>query len=252
MGNIWKSLASLRNERDKMRAIHRFFQTESTAGIILGITALLALIIQNSPLSSGYQELVKTPLTMNLIAFTATKPLVTWINDGLMAVFFFLVGLEFKRELLLGNLSSKKQRVLPALAAVGGLCIPAVIYSAFNWGNAMAMNGWAIPAATDIAFALGTLILLGKRIPESLKVTLVAIAILDDLAAIIIIALFYTDHISLESLMVASLCMLLLFCLNKRKVSKVWPYLAIGFVFWLSVLRSGVHATLAGVILAFF
>ncbi len=232
--------------------IKEFFRLEAAGGILLGFAAIAALIISNSPLSLYYDSFLKLPVIVQFGEFIISKPLLLWINDGLMAVFFLLIGLEIKREVLEGQLSSKEQIILPALAALGGLAAPAIIYSMFNWGNTEAMQGWAIPAATDIAFALGVITLLGNRVPMSLKVCLVAIAIIDDLAAIVIIALFYTENLSLMSLGLASLGIIGLFILNMRGVTRIAPYILIGVFLWACVLKSGIHATLAGVVLAFF
>jgi NhaA family Na+:H+ antiporter len=183
-------------------------------------------------------------------AFEIAKPLLLWINDGLMAVFFFLVGLELKREVLEGELSTPAQAVLPALGALGGMAVPALIYAALNWHDAVALNGWAIPAATDIAFALGVLLLLGKQVPVALKVFLMTLAVLDDLGAIVIIAIFYTADLSLTSLSVAGTALAVLVAMNRRGVTNIAAYILVGLVMWASVLKSGVHATLAGVVLA--
>ena len=185
-------------------------------------------------------------------ALQIAKPLLLWINDGLMAVFFFLVGLEIKREVLEGELSDPRQVVLPAVAAAGGMAVPAAIYAAINAGNPVALAGWAIPAATDIAFALGVLSLLGSRVPAGLKVFLLTLAILDDLGAIVIIAMFYADNLAPSSLAIASAALLALFALNRSGVARLAPYFFVGLVLWVSVLKSGVHATLAGVALALF
>lgn len=235
-----------------LRMLREFFKLEAAGGILLGLAAILALVMENSPLNVFYGMILDTPVVFQIGAFEIDKPLLLWINDGLMAIFFFLIGLEIKRELLEGELSSREQITLPALAAFGGLAVPALIYSYYNWGDANAINGWAIPAATDIAFALGVVTLLGKRVPESLKICLVAIAILDDLAAIIIIALFYTDNLSIISLGVGSIAVVGLYILNRKGVTKLSPYIIIGVLLWACVLKSGVHATLAGVVLAFF
>lgn len=231
--------------------IKEFFRLEASAGILLGMTALVAILVENSPLRSFYGYLLNTPVIIQIGGFAINKPLLLWINDGLMAIFFLLVGLEIKREILEGQLSSKEQVILPVIAAFGGLMVPALIYSYFNFGTEN-INGWAIPAATDIAFALGVITLLGKRVPQSLKVCLVAIAIIDDLAAIVIIALFYTKSLSIISLAFASIAILSLYILNKRGVTKITPYIIVGIFLWVCVLKSGVHATLAGVVIALF
>lgn len=235
-----------------LRFIREFLKLEASAGILLVIAAILAMLMENSPFSGIYDSLLTTPVAIQIGAFAIDKPLLLWINDGLMAVFFLLVGLEIKREMMEGQLSTKEQISLPAIAALGGLLVPALIYSYFNWGDPIEMRGWAIPAATDIAFALGVITLLGNRVPETLKICLVAIAIIDDLAAIIIIALFYTESLSLVSLAVAAIAVIGLAILNRKKVTSMGPYFVIGIILWACVLKSGVHATLAGVVLALF
>ncbi len=232
--------------------IRNFLQMESAGGIILMGAAALALIAANSPLTDYYDLFIETPVEIRVGALEIAKPLLLWVNDGLMAVFFFLVGLEVKRELLEGELSRPANVLLPALGAVGGIVGPVGLYVYFNYGDAVGMNGWAIPAATDIAFALGILVLLGNRVPISLKVFLVSLAIFDDLGAIIIIAIFYSGNLSVNALAVASICLLVLAYLNWRHVSAVPAYILIGIVMWVAVLKSGVHATLAGVALAMF
>lgn len=234
-----------------MKAINDFFKNEAEGAILIGIAVIMALILNNSPLYNLYDGFLKVPVAIQIAEFSINKPLLLWINDGLMAVFFLLVGLEIKRQVLGGHLSTKSQMSLPALAAVGGLLFPAIIYSYINWGDANAMRGWAIPAATDIAFAIGVLSLLGSLIPSTLKVCLVAIAILDDLAAIVIIAVFYTDNISLFSLVVGTIASFILIVLNRRGVTNLSPYIVTGVILWACVLKSGVQATLAGVLLAF-
>lgn len=228
-----------------------FLKKESASGILLITAALLAIIIANSPLSGLYAELLNIPVEIRIGALHIAKPLILWINDGLMAIFFFLIGLELKRELIEGELSDSKKLILPAFAAVGGMLFPALIYASLNWGDPEALKGWAIPAATDIAFALGILAMLGNRVPVALKVFLVSLAIMDDMGAIIIIAIFYTSDLSFSSLNVAlvAVCFLLLF--NFRKVKTLAPYILVGIILWIAVLKSGVHATLAGVVLAF-
>lgn len=227
-----------------------FFQHEASGGIVLLAAALFGLVLQNSPLSWLYDGLLETPVTVRVGGLNLDKPLLLWINDGMMAVFFFLVGLEIKRELVIGELSSTKKAALPAIAALGGMLVPALIYSAINWTDDIALHGWAIPAATDIAFAIGVLALLGPRVPVSLKVFLLALAIIDDLGAIIIIAFFYTAHLSLEALALAGLGIAALALLNAKDVTRIAPYVLVGLFIWVCVLKSGVHATLAGVITA--
>lgn len=235
-----------------LESIREFLRMESASGILLLAAALLAMIMANSPLSNLYDLFLNTPVAVKVGALEIAKPLLLWINDGLMAIFFFLVGLELKREVLEGELSRPAQVVLPALAALGGMMAPAAIYVAFNAGDAQALHGWAIPVATDIAFALGVLSLLGKRVPQGLKIFLLTLAIFDDVGAIIVIALFYSSNLSLASLGIAGGAIVLLFVLNRRHVSSVPVYLLVGLVLWVSVLKSGMHATLAGVVLALF
>lgn len=229
-----------------------FFRLEAAAGILLGLAAIAAIYVENSPFRHLYQHFLNLPVILQIGEFNIDKPMLLWINDGLMAVFFLVVGLEIKREVLEGQLSSKEQIILPVMAAFGGLVMPALIYVYVNFGDSQALNGWAIPAATDIAFALGIVALLGKRVPQELKICLVAIAIIDDLAAIVIIALFYTDNLSTISLIAALIAVIALYTLNKKGVTKLSPYIIIGTILWACVLKSGVHATLAGIVVAFF
>ncbi len=231
--------------------IKDFLHKESSSGIILIIVTFLALILQNSPLSTLYNSFLETPLKIQVGNLEIAKPLLLWINDGLMAIFFFVVGLEVKREVIEGHLSSLSKVTLPVIAAIGGMIVPALIFLALNGSDAIAKDGWAIPTATDIAFALGILSLVGKRVPLSLKIFLMALAIIDDLGAIIIIALFYTAKLSIISIIIASFSLLALFILNRMNISKRTPYIILGIILWVSVLKSGVHATLAGVALAF-
>ncbi|WP_237059975.1 Na+/H+ antiporter NhaA [Microbulbifer sediminum] len=232
--------------------INRFFQLESAGGILLILMALLAILMANSPLERIYALLLQTPMEIRVGGFAIDKPLLLWINDGLMAVFFFMIGLELKRELLEGELSERSQVILPGLGAIGGMLVPALVYVAFNWDDPVALKGWAIPAATDIAFALGVLSLLGSRVPRSAKVFLTSLAIFDDIGAILIIALFYTENISLFALSVASGCLVVLSIMKVTGVEHRRAYFAVGLVMWASLLKSGVHATLAGVLLAMF
>lgn len=234
---------------DKLR---EFLRLEAASGILLFLAAILAMVAENSPADVWYDALLEIPVAIQFGEFEIAKPLLLWINDGLMAIFFFLIGLEVKRELLAGELSEPSRVVLPIIAAVGGMAVPAAIYSAINWGDPIAMKGWAIPSATDIAFALGVLALLGGRVPQALKLFLMTLAIIDDLGAIIIIALFYTADLSIMSLLIAVVAVAALFILNRKGVLGLTPYLFIGFVLWAAVLKSGVHATLAGVLTAFF
>jgi len=229
-----------------------FLKLESASGLILIVATVVALIFANTPLDHIYELFLSTQVGVQVGALEISKPLLLWINDGLMAVFFFLIGLELKRELIEGELSDPKQIVMPAAGAVGGMLIPALVYVFFNQGDDVALAGWAIPAATDIAFALGILAMLGNRVPVALKVFLVSLAIIDDIGAIIIIALFYTSELAVESLVVAAFAVAMLAFLNFRGVVKIVPYILVGLVLWVSVLKSGVHATLAGVVLAFF
>ncbi len=235
----------------KMRtALADFLARETSAGIVLFIAALLAMIAVNSAFNPYYLAFLNIPVVAQFGALEISKPLSLWINDGLMAIFFFLVGLEVKREILEGELSSVNKAALPAIAAVGGMAIPAAVFLYFNWGISENINGWAIPAATDIAFALGVLALLGKHAPLSLKILLLAIAIIDDIGAIIIIALFYTAEVSSFSLMLSAGGIAVLFLMNRLGVVRVAPYILVGTFLWICVLKSGVHATLAGVIAA--
>ncbi len=223
--------------------LRKLLDNEASGGLVLMAAAALALAVANSPLAPAYFGALKTyvgPLSVS-----------HWINDGLMAVFFLLVGLEIKRELLDGQLSTWPRRALPGIAAAGGMAVPALIYVAFNWGDPATLRGWAIPAATDIAFALGVMSLLGPRVPASLKVFLTALAIIDDLGAVAIIAVFYTGDLSLLDLGLAAAVVAVLAAMNRGGVTRLWPYLALGAVLWFFVLRSGVHATIAGVALAF-
>ncbi|MGX1123378.1 Na+/H+ antiporter NhaA [Pseudomonas sp. HLS-6 TE3448] len=228
----------------------RFFQLEAASGLLLIAAAALALIVNNSPLSFLYNGLLEVPVVAQVGALKIAKPLLLWINDGLMALFFLLIGLEVKRELVDGHLSKPSQVVLPGAAAIGGMVVPALIYWFLNKDNPAAVAGWAIPTATDIAFALGVLALLGKRVPVSLKLFLMTLAIIDDLGAIIVIALFYSGELSSLSLMLAGACLLALIAMNRLGVIKLGPYMIVGLILWVCVLKSGVHATLAGVTLA--
>jgi NhaA family Na+:H+ antiporter len=234
-----------------LQALRDFLKLESAGGILLLIAAALALVISNSPLAWLYEGLLELDLGVTLGTFAFQKTLLHWVNDGLMAVFFFLVGLEIKREVLEGELSSARQVALPGLCALGGMAMPALVYLAFNWTTPENYAGWAIPAATDIAFAMGVMALLGGRVPEGLKIFLLALAIIDDLGAIVIIAIFYTSDLSLISLGLAAVGILGLAVLNRLGVLKLAPYVLIGIFIWICVLKSGVHATLAGVAIAF-
>jgi NhaA family Na+:H+ antiporter len=234
----------------KLKGALAFAQHEAAGGLALIAAALAALIASNSPLAWLYDGFLHTPVGVRVGPLAIDKPLLLWINDGLMAIFFFLVGLEIKRELLRGELSTVGQAVLPALAALGGMAVPAAIYVAVNAGDPAALNGWAIPTATDIAFSVGVLALLGSRVPVSLKIFLLALAIIDDLGAIVIIALFYTEHLSWTMLAPAAVGVAVLWALNARGVARPAPYVLTGLFIWVCVLKSGVHATLAGVVVA--
>ncbi|MDX1403571.1 MAG: Na+/H+ antiporter NhaA [Woeseiaceae bacterium] len=234
-----------------IEAFRRIVGSESGSGILLVGAAVLALLVANSPLTGLYAALITLPVEVRIGDLEIAKPLLLWINDGLMALFFLLVGLELKRELLEGRLSKLRDVTLPAIGAVGGMLVPAAIYVALNWHDPIALKGWAIPAATDIAFALAILTLLGPRVPAALRVFLVMIAIFDDVGAIVIIALFYTENLSLMALAIAAACLVPLYIMNRSKVVETAPYLLVGVVMWTALLKSGVHATLAGVVLAF-
>lgn len=234
-----------------MKIIEEFIQKESASGILLILAAILALILSNTFMSPLYQSFLHIPVEIRVGNLQLDKSLYHWVNDGLMAIFFLLIGLEVKRETLEGHLSSLGQIALPGIAAIGGMLVPAGIYLAFNLNNPIAVNGWAIPTATDIAFALGILSLLGKRVPISLKLFLMALAIIDDLGAIVIIAIFYTTDLSTLSIAVALVSLAILIAFNIFGVTKKAAYFIVGTVLWISVLKSGVHATLAGVALAF-
>ncbi|MEJ2455864.1 MAG: Na+/H+ antiporter NhaA [Candidatus Thiodiazotropha sp.] len=225
-----------------------FIKQDSSSGILLIAAAVLAMVLVNSPLSWLYDGLLSTPVEIRIGALHLDKPLLLWINDGLMAVFFMLIGLEVKREFLEGELSRPDQIILPGLGAVGGMLVPAAIYYWLNQGDPLALNGWAIPAATDIAFALGILALLGDRVPVSLRIFLMALAIFDDLGAVVIIALFYTADLSTGSLLIALVAVAVMLGMNLLKVTRISAYMLVGTILWVAVLKSGVHATLAGVI----
>lgn len=233
-------------------AWREFLRLESAGGLMLVFAAALALVLANSPLTDFYGYILGLNLTVMVENFGVSKPLLLWINDGLMAVFFLLIGLELKREVVEGQLSSPDQIALPALAAIGGLIVPALIYWLINKDNPQGINGWAIPTATDIAFALAILTLLGSRVPASLKIFLTTIAIFDDLAAIIIIAIFYSSDLSTASLALAGAGIIALFVLNRLGVRNLAAYIIVGIFIWLFVLKSGVHATLAGIVVAAF
>ena len=234
-----------------LKALQEFLRLEAAGGVVLMAASVLALLVANSPLAAPYERLLDLPIAVRIGGLAIAKPLLLWVNDGLMAVFFLLVGLELKREMIEGHLSSLRRASLPAWAALGGMLAPAGLYAAFNWQDAAAMNGWAIPAATDIAFALGVLSLLGNRVPAALKAFLLSVAIFDDLGAIVVIALFYTAKLSVLALGLAAVFLAGLVALNRAGVTRAAAYLVLGLPLWVAVLKSGVHATLAGVILAF-
>ncbi|OCA52653.1 Na+/H+ antiporter NhaA [Photorhabdus namnaonensis] len=231
--------------------IRQFLKLEAAGGLLLIIAAIIALMMANSPLQGTYQQFLNLPVVMQFAALEINKPLLLWINDGLMAVFFLIVGLEVKRELLEGSLAGRDKAVFPVIAAIGGMVAPALIYLLFNGDDEFIRQGWAIPAATDIAFALGVMALLSKRVPTELKVFLLALAIIDDLGVIVIIALFYTKTVSLVALGLSVAMTALLVWMNWRGVEKTSAYMVIGAILWVCILKSGVHATLAGVIVGF-
>ena len=230
-----------------VRALAEFFRLEAAGGIVLIAAAALALAFANSPLDIAYQALRDLPVRVGVGTFEIAKPLLLWINDGLMAIFFLLVALEIKREAISGQLAGREQLVLPLVCAAAGVIVPALIFTAFNTGDAAAMRGWAVPTATDIAFALGVLALLGSRVPVGMKLLLSTIAVVDDLIAIVIIAIFYSHGMSFTALGWAGAALAAMALLNRRGVTALAPYLLLGVVLWVCVLKSGVHATLAGV-----
>ena len=230
-------------------ALQDFIKLESAGGILLLIASGIAMIVANSFLADMYSALLDTTVAVQVGALSINKPLLLWVNDGLMAIFFFLIGLEIKREFMEGELSSMSQVVLPGMGAIGGMAVPAAIYAWLNWGNEVALNGWAIPVATDIAFALALLGAFGARVPLSLKIFLLTLAIFDDLAAIIIIAIFYSADLSGTALVVAVITLSIAVVMNRMGVVRTAPYILLGVVLWVAVLKSGVHATLAGVLI---
>ena len=241
----------IRDPFDRVRQpFKRFLQIESAGGILLILATILALIVANSGWSSTYESLWKEDFTLGSEHFNLTKPIILWINDGLMAIFFFLVGLEIKRELLVGELSSPKKAALPIIAAIGGMLVPAALFILFV-GKGLGKEGWGIPMATDIAFSLGILSLLGKRVPLALKVFLVAFAIVDDIGAIIVIAVFYSAEIHWSLLFIALGLLVVLFILNKARIRYIPFYMVIGWIIWFLFLKSGIHPTIAGVLIAF-
>ncbi len=232
-------------------AFRDFMKLESAGGILLLATAIIAMLVANSPLAELYSALLETTVAVQVGALSINKPLLLWVNDGLMAVFFFLIGLEIKREVLEGELSSFSQIVLPGMGALGGMVMPAAIYAWMNWSDPIALDGWAIPVATDIAFALALLSVFGSRVPTALKIFLLTLAIFDDLAAIIIIALFYSGDLSLSALFIGVLALIVAITMNRIGVTRTSSFILLGVVLWIAVLKSGVHATLAGVLIAF-
>jgi NhaA family Na+:H+ antiporter len=246
-----EGVRSVRNQPSARSVIDEFFRLEAAGGILLVFASIVALILANTPWRDQYTELLQIPVSIHVGALSLGEPLLLWVNDALMAVFFLLVGLEIKREVLVGELSSIRQAALPCVAALGGMIGPALVYSAINWGDPVAIRGWAIPAATDIAFALGVLTLLGGRAPSTLKVFLLALAIIDDLGAIVIIALLYTSELSLPALSLALAGLVVLIALNLAGVRRIAAYVLAGIFVWVCVLKSGVHPTLAGVALGF-
>ncbi|WP_371185177.1 Na+/H+ antiporter NhaA [Thalassotalea maritima] len=225
---------------------------DAAGGVLLVLASLMAMIVANTGLSDLYKDFLNFPIAIKVGEFAIAKPSLLWINDGLMAIFFFLIGLEVKREIIEGHLSSKDQIVLPAVAAFAGIIFPALMYLGFNWQNPESIAGWAVPSATDIAFALGIFSLFAKQVPLSLKLFLLSVAIFDDIGAIIIIALFYSQDLSTTSLLIAALGLVLLFFCNRHNVARQRAYLLIGLMVWVAVLKSGVHATLAGFVIALF
>lgn len=238
--------------KDNKKFLMQFGSMETKSSLLLMVSAIAAMVVANSPWSSLYSRLIETPMSFQLGHFILSKPLLLWVNDGLMAVFFMLIGLELKREFLEGELSDLKSIILPLVGAAGGMMVPALIYYFFNQGDSIALSGWAIPAATDIAFALGILALLGNRVPLGLKIFLTSLAIFDDIGAIIIIAVFYTSNLSLTALVTAGFCLVVLWALNRGGVLDRSAYFIIGLMMWVALLKSGVHATLAGILLACF
>lgn len=232
-------------------AVIDFMQLASAGGILLLLAAIVAMLVANSPLSGLYDSLLDTPVAGQVGALSIDKPLLLWINDGLMAVFFFLVGLEIKREVMEGELATFSQIILPGMGALGGMLVPAAIYVWLNWQDQVALDGWAIPVATDIAFALALLGVFGARVPTALKVFLLTLAIFDDLAAIVIIAIFYSGDLSLTALGIGAAALALGVAMNRMGVTRPTSYILLGIVLWIAVLKSGVHATLAGVLIAF-
>ena len=234
-----------------LQQVKQFLKMESAGGILLLIFATFAMIFANSPLSELYFDFLEMTVSVQIGLFSIHKPLLMWVNDGFMAVFFILVGLEVKREMLVGALSSYQKAIFPAIGAIGGMVVPALIYALLNLQHPELQSGWAIPMATDIAFAVGVLALLGKRVPFGLKIFLLALAIIDDLGAIVVIAIFFSHDLSATALISAAVAIVVLIAMNRLKVTALCAYLVVGIILWASVLKSGVHATLAGVIIGF-
>lgn len=234
-----------------LQLIQRFLKLESAGGILLLLSAVAAMLLANSPLSEQYNNFLNLPVSIQIGHFVIDKTLIHWINDGFMAVFFILVGMEVKKELFEGSLSSYQQAIFPAIAAIGGMIIPAIVYWFIAKQDPSLVNGWAIPMATDIAFALGIMALLSKQVPLPLKIFLLALAIIDDLGAIVVIALFFSHGLSVQALFFSAIAIIALVLLNRFKVSALCAYMVVGAILWASVLKSGVHATLAGVIIGF-
>ena len=234
-----------------VQLIQRFLKLESSGGILLLFSAAVAMLLANSPLSSQYNDFLNLPVSLQIGSFSINKTLIHWINDGFMAVFFVLVGMEVKKELFEGALSSYQQAIFPAIAAMGGMIVPALVYWFIAKQDPSLANGWAIPMATDIAFALGIMALLSKQVPLPLKIFLLALAIIDDLGAIVVIALFFSHELSVQALIFSGISILTLVLLNRFRVSALCAYMVVGAILWASVLKSGVHATLAGVIIGF-
>ena len=232
-------------------SFREFFRLEAAGGVLLFVAAVAAMLLKNSPAAGFYADLLMLPMQVRIGTLDLDKPFVLWVNDGLMAVFFFMIALEIKRELLVGHLSDHSTLVLPATAAAGGMLVPAAIFVAFNLGDTDALQGWAIPTSTDIAFALGVLALAGRGLPVQLRIFLLTLAVLDDIGAIVIIAVFYSSNLSLASLGVAVFVIASLVMLNQIGIRRIAPYILLGIVLWVSVLKSGVHATLAGIVLGF-
>ncbi|AWY46317.1 Na+/H+ antiporter NhaA [Glaesserella parasuis] len=231
--------------------IRKFLQLESASGILLLAFAMLAMLFANTPLKDLYFDFLSMPVSIQIGLFSIHKPLLMWVNDGFMAVFFVLIGLEVKREMMVGAISSYQRAIFPAIGALGGMIVPALVFTLINSDSPEFQQGWAIPMATDIAFALGVLGLLGKRVPFALKIFLLALAIIDDLGAIVVIAIFFSHELSTTALISAVIAITALIIMNRMRVTAICAYMVVGLILWASVLKSGVHATLAGVIIGF-